>query len=256
MSLKSIVVFDFDGVIVDGITEYWLSSREAFFQILNKRTRESLPLKTPKQFRKLRPWVKNGWEMVLIAAELSKPESMIFQNPICFAEKYKQNCHEALKLWGWTPTELQIALDKVREEEIKHRKKQWLESHSAFKGIVKRIHKLKDEDIDFGVLTTKSSSFTSELLIHLNLYPTFLFGHESGEKPGLLLEILKDFSIKGFIEDRRATLETVKKTPGLDSLPCYLATWGYLKPNDFCNLPQGINLLKPEIFMSPLANWS
>ncbi len=256
MARKSIVVFDFDGVIVDGITEYWNSSREAFFQLTDKEKRGSLTREVPEQFRALRPWVKNGWEMVLIAAELSKPESLLSTNPKIFSDQYKQNCDEALKVWEWSPTKLQIALDKVRGARIRKSKAQWLASHNAFAGVIERIHQLKSEETEFGVLTTKSSFFTSELLIHLNLFPKLLYGHESGEKPDLLLKIAKDYSIKGFIEDRRATLETVNKTPGLNSVPCYLATWGYLKPNDFHNLPKGINLLRREKFMSPLAHWS
>ena len=53
----------------------------------------------------------------------------------------------------------------------------------------------------------------------------------------------------------RATLEAVLNTPGLQELPCYLASWGYLKPNDTKDLPSKINLLTPENLMSPLANW-
>ncbi len=255
--MQPILIFDFDGVIVDGILEYWTSSRNAFLE-LYKGTKpiHDLPIKIPQEFRELRPWVKDGWEMVLIAAELArKNSSLSIKGTKYFAEKYHQNCHEALKIWGWSSEKLQITLDNVRKQSIKANKRKWLESHVVFPGIKEIIKQLAKENIDFGVLTTKSARFTSELLNHLKLHPKILYGYEAGSKPSLLLKISKDQPIKGFIEDRRATLEGVLKTPGIDFVPCYLASWGYLKPNDIDNLPPNIHLLQPKNLMSPLANW-
>ncbi len=257
MTLKPILVFDFDGVIVDGLMEYWNSAREACYQLLAKKEAfNQLPLEVPEQFRQLRPWVKDGWEMVLLAAELVRKESSLKVSPIKFANHYQQNCHKALNAWGWDPKQLQAALDDVRKQAISTDKEKWLRSHTAFSTVVERIQNLKNEGIDFAVLTTKSEEFTSELLTYLDLYPNLLYGHESGKKPNLLLTIAKDRPIKGFIEDRRRTLETVLNTPGLGLTPCYLANWGYLKPNDSQDLPKGIHLLKAENLMSPLADWS
>ncbi len=257
MTLKPLLVFDFDGVIIDGLEEYWNSARQACLQIIGQQIslKTSLPLNTPDAFRKLRPWVKEGWEMVLLAAEMLRAESPLMKNPIHFADKYIENCQEALNIWNWNPKQLQDSLDNVRQKAINTNKKQWLASHTAFSGVIERINQLKKEQIDFAVLTTKSASFTSELLIHLKLQPVLLYGHESGKKPNLLLQIAKNHSIIGFIEDRRKTLETVRNTPGLGSIPCYLANWGYLKPTDGQHLPKGIHLLKQSDFMSPLANW-
>ncbi len=257
MSLQPILVFDFDGVIVDGLTEYWESSREACLHLFGQQQaiKRKLPLQVPHYFRLVRPWVKNGWEMVLLAAELLKEDSNLITSPISFTEGYKENCQLALQEWGMSSTQLQIALDEVRRNAIKANKQRWLASHSVFSGIVQKINQLSKEQIDFAVLTTKSEAFTSELLTHFNLYPKVLYGHESGPKPKLLLELSNNLPIRGFIEDRRATLETVINTPGLSSISCYLATWGYLKPNDTERLPNGIHLLRPEHLMSPLANW-
>ncbi|KGG10745.1 HAD hydrolase [Prochlorococcus sp. SS52] len=251
------MVFDFDGVIVDGLLEYWDSSRKAFLKIQGALdTDDQLPLEMPHEFRQLRPWVKNGWEMVLLTAELIRKDSPLsMHGAFHFANEYHKNCHTALKTWGWEPKQLQNALDNIRKETIKTDKKKWLASHKLFPNIAERIHQLENESVDFGVLTTKSAEFTSELLNHFNLHPNFLYGHESGQKTTVLLQISKDHSVRGFIEDRRATLETVLNTPGISSIPCYLADWGYLKPDDRKDLPSDIHLLKPEKLMSPLANW-
>ncbi len=258
MILKDIVIFDFDGVIVDGLIEYWDSAKKACLQSIKKNElAHTLPSKVPTTFRQLRPWVKNGWEMVLIAAEIFRQDSPLAQHgPIQFAENYQQNCIESLKTWGWNSEQLQNALDNVRKQEIITNKDTWLARHVPFQGIIERIQRLQDEEIAFGVLTTKSAEFTLELLKSFNLHPALLYGHESGEKKDLLLQISKSHSIKGFIEDRRATLETIINTPDLSFIPCYLASWGYLKSSDTQNLPPGIHLLQPENFMSALTNWS
>ncbi len=258
MKQNQILVFDFDGVIVDGMLEYWDSARQACLELTEKKEGlKPLSVKVPTVFKQLRPWVKDGWEMVLLAAELMRGDSSLLTNGyIQFANEYKQNCNAALQAWHWTPQELQIALDNVRKKAITNNRSQWLALHVAFPGVQQRIRKLTDEKIDFAVLTTKSAEFTAELLSQLNLHPKLLYGHEAGKKPDLLLKISEDHIIKGFIEDRRTTLETVLKTPGLTSTPCYLASWGYLKPNDTFNLPSKIQLLQPEKLMSTLANWS
>ncbi len=252
-------MFDFDGVIVDGRVEYWNSSRKALLELLKeKSTVPRLPKNVPSAFQQLRPWVKNGWEMVLITAELTRHESPLVTAGVKnFANNYKINCKKALNEWGWNPDQLQNVLDRVRKETININKDKWLKSHVAFPGLQKRINQLVTvEKIDFAVLTTKSTQFTAELLNYLNLHPKLLYGHEAGEKTDLLRQMSKNHTIAGFLEDRRATLETVLKTPDLNSIPLYLASWGYLKPDDTKDLPSNIHLLKPENLMSPLAKWS
>ncbi len=253
--MQPILIFDCDGVIVDGILEYWTSSRDAFLEIIKEKSSAyDLPAEVPYAFRALRPWVKNGWEMVLIAAELARNNSLLsISGPKYFADQYQKNCNESLKIWGWSPQKLQITLDNVRKRFIQTNKSKWLESHIVFPEIKELINQLPHENIDFGVLTTKSARFAAEILNHLNLYPKILYGYEAGNKPSVLLKIYNDQPIQGFIEDRRATLETVLKTPKINFIPCYLASWGYLKPNDMDNLPSNIHLLKPKNLMPLLA---
>ena len=257
MPVNPILIFDFDGVIVDGLIEYWNSSREAFLNILRPNDQSNYLAKdVPQSFRYLRPWVKNGWEMVLIAGEIFNPTSYLNSEGIKqFTNNYKNNCDKALKYWGWDSGHLQKSLDEVRQKSIDTDLEKWLSSHKAFPQIVQRLNTLKDESIDFGVLTTKNAFFTVKILDHLNLYPSFIYGYESGSKPEVLREISKKRTIKGFVEDRRATLETVLNIPELHSIPCYLASWGYLKPDDVIDLPSGIKLLETKNLTSPLANW-
>ncbi len=257
MASNQLLIFDFDGVIVDGMNEYWWSARKACIQILNGQSNSpSLPNNVPKAFVQLRPWVHHGWEMVLLAAELLRPKGPLLQNgPKFFSEKYHLRCNEALKAWGWHPNELQEALENVRKWSIANDQQTWLARHQPFSFVIKRLNQLNNEGIEWAVLTTKGTSFTATLLDNLNLKPNLLLGHESGSKVEVLVQLAKNRGIHAFIEDRRTTLEAVLNTPELASIPCYLASWGYLKPEDKLSLQKGLHILEPQTLAAPLATW-
>ena len=257
MKEKSLLVFDFDGVIIDGISEYWESSNKAFINLVQENI-NTLNVQTniPKAFKDLRPWVQYGWEMVLIAAELSRPKSKLkIEGFKIFANNYHENCKEALKVWNWSPHDLQKSLDNTRKDSINNDLLSWLNAHKAFPGIINRLIQFQSEGYEIAILTTKSAEFTFQILKSINFKPNMLFGHESGTKKNVLLNLSKKFIIKAFIEDRRATLERIISTPELIKIPCYLATWGYLKPQDFEHLPSNIQLLDLKTLNTPITNW-
>ena len=110
---KPLLVFDFDGVIVDGIEEYWSSSRQTCLNILSSQKKELifLPSEVPTTFKKMRPWVHHGWEMVLLAAECSNKTSQLnLKGTQNFSKDYSKECSLALNKWGWTSSQLQAAL--------------------------------------------------------------------------------------------------------------------------------------------------
>ncbi len=257
MTKKPLLIFDFDGVIINGMNEYWTSSRQACINILGQKINKNLPQQLPKAFKYLRPWVQYGWEMVLIAAELTRSDGYLISEGFKkFSENYYQQCIEALDTWNWEPSKLQEELDNVRREHINNDLKNWLNSHKPFPGIPHRINQLHKQGNDIAVLTTKGAEFTHKLLTSFNINFDLLYGHESGSKIDVLIQLSENRTIKGFVEDRRVTLEKVKNTSKLISTPCFLASWGYLKPNDSQNLPLGISLLEPKTFARPLANWN
>ncbi len=251
------MIFDFDGVIVDGMPEYWLSARNACTEVLNAEyDSRALPNQPPEAFRRLRPWVHHGWEMVLLAAEIIRPNSPLSQNGATFfSDSYQANCTQALNVRNWKPNQLQSALENVRRKFITKNKDEWLHLHKPFPGVIKRLNQLDNEGCEWAVVTTKGLSFTKEILNCFQLTPKRIYGHEAGTKPEVLLNLKRHFDIKGFVEDRRATLETVIADRRLNTISCYLANWGYLKPNDQKDLPKGIHLLKPETLATPLASW-
>ncbi len=253
MRSPSLLVFDFDGVIVDGMNEYWWSARRACLQ-LNPAV--DLPESTPPQFRQLRPWIHHGWEMVLSAALISEQRGPLEQLGVqAFVHDYTSQCTAALERFGWTPALLQQTLEIVRADAVRTDRDSWLALHQPYPGVPERLTAFSEENMAWAVLTTKARDFTAELLASMGLKPERLDGHESGSKPEVLRRLACDWTLEGFVEDRRPTLETVLTTPGLETLPCWLVSWGYLRPTDVTDLSGGIRLLRPEQFAAPLADW-
>jgi len=246
---KPLLVFDFDGVLVDGMPEYWWAARAS---ALSLDPTLDLPELAPAAFAQLRPLIHKGWEMVLVAAELARPSL----DPALLLCDYDRCLPTALAAWGWTPAQLQHALEVVRAEGIARDRPGWLARHRFFPGVVERLQALADEASGWMVLTTKGAAFARELLEAAGLQPLQLFGHESGSKPAVLARLQQQHRLPlWFIEDRRLTLAAVRACPELDPVRCFLVSWGYLAPGDSRNLPEGISLLTPEAFAGPLAGW-
>jgi len=245
-----LLVFDFDGVLVDGMPEYWWAAREAALRL---RPALDLPERAPADFARLRPSIHKGWEMVLVAAELADPTSPA---SLIAADDYGAALEPALRRWGWTAEQLQTALERVRAEALQRQRQAWLARHRFYPGVVARLGRLAAEGADWGVLTTKGGSFASEILAAAGLRPLCLYGHEQGSKPEVLLRLRQLGRPLWFIEDRRPTLMSVRDTAGLEQVRCFLASWGYLAPGDEQGLGKaGIGWLTPERFEAPLAQW-
>lgn len=253
-----LLVFDFDGVLVDGMEEYWWSSRRAALELLGAPPQQPLPEAVPPAFRQLRPLIHKGWEMVLVAAELGRatPDSV----PTT-AASYAGLLAGALERWGWQPATLQRALEEVRADAIATDRAAWLARHRFYPGVVERLHRLSQEGVPWRVLTTKGAAFSRELLEAAGLQPCGLDGHEQGPKTEVLKRLLAEPGAGGgplwFIEDRRATLAEVRASPELAAVRCWLAAWGYLAPGDDQGLgPLGIDWLEASQFLGPLETWS
>ena len=244
-----LLVFDFDGVLVDGMAEYWWSARAA---ALTLRPQCQLAPEAPPGFRLLRPLIHKGWEMVLAALELSRADLDLQ----AYLSDYAGHIQGALERWAVEPQRLQACLEQLRSEAIQHDPKAWLALHRPYPGVIERLNALASEGSDWLVLTTKGGSFARQLLEAYGLAPLAVYGHEQGSKPEVLLRLAAaQPQPLWFVEDRRPTLETVRQTSGLEEVRCFLVAWGYLGPGDSEALPQGISLLEASQFAQPLADW-
>lgn len=248
-----LLVFDFDGVLVDGMPEYWWAARAAA-QRLDPSL--ELPAQAPAGFARLRPSIHKGWEMVLVAAELARGTAAGSRDSLIEAGDYAAALGPALARRGWTPDRLQAVLEEVRAEALQRGREAWLSRHRFYPGVVERLGRLAAEGADWGVLTTKGGAFAAEILAAAGLRPSCLYGHEQGSKPEVLLQLRQLRRPLWFIEDRRPTLQAVRATAGLEAVRCFLVSWGYLAPDDALGLGEvGIGWLTPERFAAPLAQW-
>jgi len=244
-----LLVFDFDGVLIDGMPEYWWSARRAALLLESSLL---LPEQAPPAFARLRPLIHKGWEMVLMARELARPD---FDLPAALAG-YDATLEVALARSGFTPTALQGALEDVRRQALATDPQDWLALHRFYPGVEARLRSLAAEGAAWSVLTTKGGAFAARLLEAAGLEPLAVHGHEQGSKPEVLLRLRGQGRPLWFVEDRRPTLERVRATAGLEAVRCFLALWGYLAPGDDEGLePLGILPLDAARFATPLAHW-
>ena len=247
MKSQKLFLFDFDGVIVDGMDEYWHSSLLAFEKYLTTPNLidQNLYKQVSNTFIEMRPWVKYGWEMLIIVHQFVKKEDPLNnQNKYDFLNRYNQNCTKVLLENSWVPEELQKGLDEARKYQINQDFDSWIKLHHPFFEVLDFIERIKKDNVKTAIITTKGSIFASKILKKLNIYPEFIFGYESGTKVQITSKLLREFEIMGFIEDRRNTLLEIKENPLTNNIPCFLADWGYLKDMDRINLTHEIKLLK------------
>ena len=248
MYSKKLFLFDFDGVIVDGMNEYWNSALLACEKYLKSPDifiDQNLYKQVSNTFIEIRPWVKYGWEMLIIVHEIIKKENPLNpNNKNDFLNKYHQNCEEILLDNSWISEDLQKCLDKSRKYQIDKDFDNWINLHKPFYEVINFIERLNKEKIKTGIITTKGKLFAERILEKLNIFPELIFGYESGTKIEIASKLTNNYKIMGFIEDRKKTLIDIKENADTKHIPCYLADWGYLKNTDRNNLPYDIKLLK------------
>ncbi len=257
MSTQQIFLFDFDGVIVDGMHEYWHSSLMACDKYLNSpyiKFDQKLYKRVPNIFKEIRPWVKYGWEMVLIVHQIIKTENQLNNfNKDDFINEYHQNCQRILKENSWIAQDLQKILDKSRGLQIDKDFEKWVNLHKPYFEVINFIEELKKRGIKAGIITTKGKIFAEKILNQLNIFPEFIFGYESGTKIKIAEELNQKYEILGFIEDRKKTLMDIKQNSETSNINCFLADWGYLKSSDRYKLNNEIKLLKLDNLNELLA---
>ena len=248
MSRPAVLALDLDGVLVDGMEEYWRSSlavaRGLGAPWLGPHG------EVPQAFRRVRPWVHTGWEMVVVAWALAHGAA---------AEAFLQDYPEALRQWqtrlGQSPAALQDALEHHRRDCISRDPRGWLAQHRPYPGVAERLRRCGAERVDWVVVTTKGREFAAALLAQGGLRPTTVYGREDGPKVLVLRRLLEERQPVWFVEDRLLTLEQVTADSQLGGVGCYLAAWGYLRHADRQQLRPPAHWLDHATFCAPFPAW-
>ncbi|WP_036479689.1 HAD family hydrolase [Myxosarcina sp. GI1] len=253
----TILALDFDGVILDGLEEYFATTKKTYQQIWNQHdiSDEYKPL-----FCQLRPVIETGWEMPILlrALILGIDRESILQD-------WSSIVTRIMTSEGLDKKDLAQKLDGVRDSWIKEDLAGWLRMHRFFSGVIPRLQQIIDSPTKLYIVTTKEGRFTQQLLQQQQVYlPTEnIIGKESKRPKYETLRLLRDRESADnvsiwFVEDRLKALQQV--TQQSDLLPItklFLADWGYNTERDRNLVRQDadIELLSLQQFERNFGEW-
>ncbi|HIK32455.1 MAG TPA: HAD family hydrolase [Oscillatoriales cyanobacterium M59_W2019_021] len=256
----SLLALDFDGVICNGLVEYFQTAWRTYCQIWSPDT-PTPPEGLAERFYRLRPVIETGWEMpVLIRAQMQGiDEAAILAN-------WGQIAQHILVEDEIEPKILATKLDGLRDNWTATDLDEWLSLHGFYPGVIYKLKTLLDSPVRLFIITTKEGRFVRSLLQKqgLDVPDRQLFGKESGQpKHQVLRDLLVEYATEGqppviwFVEDRLKTLQNVQKYGELDEVGLYLADWGYNTASErqAAEEDDRIRVLSLEQFNQDFSSW-
>jgi phosphoglycolate phosphatase-like HAD superfamily hydrolase len=252
---SSILALDFDGVICNGLPEYFQSSWLVYSQMWSVPTVPAPPELFPA-FSRLRPLIEHGWEMPLLVWALQQniPEEQLINDWTNLALKILADHQLSSK-------DVVRVLDAVRDRSIEQDLSAWLKLQSCYPGTIAKLLALP-ANINPVIITTKDGRFTRQLLEDqgVQLPADAIFGKEGKQsKADTLRNLLTSQPDQiWFVEDRLPTLHTIHQQPDLDSVQLFLADWGYNTPAERLAAQQDdrITLLSIDQFCQDQSSWT
>ncbi len=252
---QSILALDFDGVICNGLPEYFHTSWLVYSQIWSRPSKPA-PLELFPIFSRLRPLIEHGWEMPLLVWALQQhtPEELIASDWTGLAAQILADHH-------LNPTDVVKVLDEVRDQSIAQDLSGWLNLQSCYPGTIEKLLTLPPQ-IQPVIITTKDGRFTRQLLEAqgIQLPQDAIFGKEGKQsKADTLRQLITSQPEQiWFVEDRLPTLQTISQQPDLNSVQLFLADWGYNTPAERSTAQQDdrVKLLSIDQFGQDQSSWT
>ena len=261
MAAPELLAFDFDGVICDGLIEYFQTAWRAYcllFEPGKDPQRKLPPEGLAEKFYPLRPVIETGWEMPVLVRSLiaGEPSEKIIAEWPEMASRY-------LEIAGLEKSQSVGALDGVRDRWIAEDLQDWLALHRFYPGVIDRLNQLIAKDLPIYIISTKEGRFIKALLAQSGVdFPTErIFGKEVKRPKYETLRLLKEqqsVSRIWFVEDRLPALNQVKQQDDLVEVQLFLADWGYNLEADRQRARQDprIRLLSLEQIVQPFDVWT
>ncbi len=261
-----ILALDFDGVLCDGLLEYFQTAWRTYCQIW-KPDSQTPPDDLAPHFYQLRPVVEIGWEMpvLLRALVLGISTEKIMQD----WSKIAQSLIETEKL---DAVDIGNKLDTVRDEWIATDLDGWLRLHRFYPGVIEQMSRTLSTAqsspsktlTQLFIVTTKEGRFVKQLMqqqgVHLS--QERIIGKECKyPKHQTLRRLLEECPTEGatlwFVEDRLKTLQSVQQQPDLNEVKLYLADWGYntAAQRESARHTSRIKLLSLAEFVQDFSAW-
>ena len=261
MVIPDILALDFDGVLCDGMREYFETTRRTYVKIwpADPAPGEDLfPV-----FRTLRPVIMTGWEMPILL------RAIVQGHPVAAVLHGWEKVRDALvhegPLQGTALVNaLAHTLDQVRREWIAADPRDWLERNVPYCSL-DEVRRLVAEPERTVLVTTKEGEFARDILDHWGVHLADLQGKEAGtHKCENLRALIADYTEAHgrrprlwFVEDRLETLQHVTTHADLADVGLFLAAWGYNTAETRASVQGGgrIRLLALDRFRQGLAAW-
>ena len=261
MSIPNILALDFDGVLCDGMREYFEASRRTYVNIWPAATVPGEGLFPA--FRILRPVIMTGWEMPLLlyAIVQGRPEAAILQG----WEHVRDELVNEGPLQGRALIQaLTQTLDEVRRAWIAADPRDWMDRNVPYASL-DEVRRLVAEPERTVLVTTKEGEFAGQILEHWGVHLAGIQGKEAGtHKCDNLRALIADYTaVHGsrpslwFVEDRLETLQHVTTHADLADVGLFLAAWGYNTPQTRASVRSDgrIRLLDLDQFRRGLVTW-
>lgn len=253
--LPQILALDFDGVLCDGLQEYFQVSWRAYRQIWPDGGHGD-PAELERRFAPLRAVIETGWEMPVLLRAMATGVT-----DAEIGDRWPQV--RGATLADRDPQELARCLDGVRDTWIADDLDGWLGLHRFYPGTMARLQALLAAGTtSIYIVTTKEGRFVRQLLARAGIeFPgDRVFGKEVQQpKPQTLLRLLATEEVAPaglwFVEDRLQTLQAVAQTPALEGTGLFLAAWGYNTERDRASVRPPIGLLSLAAFAGEFAAW-
>lgn len=252
-----ILALDFDGVLCNGLAEYFHSAAGVYRELWPQDGAVNLDL-YQEGFKRLRPVIETGWEMPLLlrALVVNVPEAVI-------ESQWPEVQSRLLAGDNLNSADLTQALDQTRDRWIERDLNGWLALHQFYPGVVPRLKTLLEE-CQVYIVTTKEGRFIQALLQGqgVTLDPGAVFGKECRQpKAETLSQLMERHGCQPpelwFVEDLLPTLAKVAAAPNLTGAGLFLADWGYNTPAVRAQVtPESpYRLLSLNQFQGPLSQW-
>lgn len=227
LRFPTVLALDFDGVLCDGLKEYFLTAWKAYCQLW------AVPEPIPpdgmaESFYRLRPVVETGWEMPVVIRAIARgiAEEVLLADWPSLRDQLVTDEQLA-------PAALAQAVDGIRDRWIATDIASWLAEHEFYPGVGDRLQTLLQTDLPVVIISTKEGRFIRQLLEQrgIDLTKLQIFGKEvKRPKSAILLELMEVFgpeAVFWFVEDRLKTLQTIQQRSELEAVQLFLADWGY-----------------------------
>lgn len=252
----TVLALDFDGVLCDGLKEYFQTSWRAYRQLWQIADPVP-PSGLAEAFYRLRPVILTGWEMpvLLRAIATGVPETEIEQHWDTIAPQILQQSH-------LEPVQLATEVDGIRDRWIADDLPSWLAEQRFYPGVIDRLQGLVDSPTTALIISTKEKRFIQQLFQQQGIDCTRLkiFGKETKRpKHEILQELLAadPSATFWFVEDRLETLTGIRQFPDLEPVQLFLADWGYNTQRERESIAPNphITLLSLSQFSQDFSTW-